>query len=329
MASIFKETIQTIRKWTWHHICVFILTFFSYAFFHACRKAFSNVKDTMAKSFTPENFTEPFYPYDLWQKENMFNNVIDANVFLGELDTLFMLAYAIGLFVSGAVGDRVNLRFMLTFGMCGSAIITFLFGYLSDFVHMRNKYYYYSLFFLNGLFQSTGWPATVAIMGNWFSKSSGGLVFGLWSGNASVGNIIGSLIVASSLNYGYPYGMLLNSILLFCGGVMVFFCLVTHPNEVGLEKSDEKESLKVLQNNDVKIHNKNAVGFCQAFLIPGVLAYALSYACLKMVNYTFFFWLPTYLSQGLHWHDDKSDALSNFYDIGGIIGGVFILYFLF
>ena len=65
-----------------------------------------------------------------------------------------------------------------------------------------------------------------------------------------------------------------------------------------------------------------AIGFFQAFLIPGVIAYSLCYACLKMVNYSFFFWLPTYLSQGLHWNDKKSDELSNFYDIGGILGGI-------
>ncbi|XP_065659896.1 sugar phosphate exchanger 3-like [Hydra vulgaris] len=324
MASVFKDTITTIRKWTWHHFFVFVLTFFAYAFFHACRKAFSNIKDTMAKSITPQNSqnsTEPYYPYKTWNKEHMFETLNDANVFLGILDTLFMFAYAVGLFISGVLGDRINLRYMLTFGMCGSAIITFLFGYLNDVIHMQNKYYYYSLFFLNGLFQSIGWPATVAIMGNWFNKSSGGLVFGLWSGNASVGNIFGSLIVASSLNYGYPNGMLLNSVLLFCGGVIVFFCLIIHPNHVGLETSDEIDSSKLVEN-DVQIQTKKAIGFIQACLIPGVLAYSLSHACIKLVNYTFFFWLPTYLAQGLHWEDDRSDELSNFYDIGGIIGGV-------
>ena len=206
---------------------------------------------------------------------------------------------------------------------------------------------------MNGLCQSTGWPATVAIMGNWFSKSSGGLVFGFWSGNASMGNIFGSLIVSSVLNYGYEYGMMLNSLLLFCGGVIVFVCLIPHPNMVGLQSPDDdivnEDSAIVNQvyeevsypprvhNNDVliendtyqpiiddgkKVNDKKAIGFFQALLIPGVLPYSLSYACLKLVNYAFFFWLPTYLSQGLHWKDKKSDELSNFYDVGGITGGI-------
>ena len=62
-------------------------------------------------------------------------------------------------------------------------------------------------------------------------------------------------------------------------------------------------------------------------MIPGVLPYSLSYACLKMVNYAFFFWLPTYLTQGVHWSDKKADELSNFYDIGGITGRSRIYYY--
>ena len=48
-----------------------------------------------------------------------------------------------------------------------------------------------------------GWPAVVAIMGNWFGKNGRGLIFGIWSATASFGNIIGALMVASVLKYGY------------------------------------------------------------------------------------------------------------------------------
>jgi len=331
-----KKTKQSMRQWTWHHATVFILTFFSYAFFHACRKAFSNIKDSMEKSFSPMNAS--MFPYDTWQKETLFHSETKANVFLGELDTLFLFAYAIGLFFFGMLGDRVNLKAMLTVGMCGSAILTFLFGYLSAILGVRNLWYYRCIYCLNGLFQATGWPATVAIMGNWFSKKSGGLVFGFWSGNASTGNILGSLIVASVLHYGYEYGMLLNSMLLFCGGILISICLIVHPNEVGLEAPSElenKENFKtskegivndqLTSSSDTEIHlhqPTHAISFVQALLIPGVIPYSLSYACLKLVNYTFFFWLPTYLSQGLHWDDSLADKLSNFYDIGGIAGGI-------
>ena len=43
-------------------------------------------------------------------------------------------------------------------------------------------------------FQSTGWPATVAIMGNWFGKKNRGLLMGVWNSHASIGNILGTAV---------------------------------------------------------------------------------------------------------------------------------------
>ena len=190
-----------------------------------------------------------------------------------------------------------------------------------------------NIFFLNGFCQVTGWPASVAVMGHWFSKSSGGLVFGFWSSNASTVNIFGSLIVASVLYYGLEYGMLLNNIFLFCFGIIILVCLVILPNDVGLEWPDDEserdkssrnagnETLHEHQEITIKQPTK-AIGFFEAFLMPGVIPYALSNAFIKFVTYPFFFCLPTYLSEGLNWKDDISDKLSNFYDIGGTIGGI-------
>ena len=56
-----------------------------------------------------------------------------------------------------------------------------------------------------------------------------GLVFGIWTTNSNIGNMIGAAVVASSIDYGYEYGMLLNSLLSFCGGVVVFCCLIPDP----------------------------------------------------------------------------------------------------
>lgn len=324
-----SNVVAELKRWTWHHAFVFILTFFSYASFHACRKSFSNIKDELAEEFSP-NAT--YFPYETWQKDTTFPSKKKADVFLGVLDALFLFAYAFGLFINGVLGDRLNLRYFLAFGMCGSAVITFVFGYLGAVFKIRNKLFYEILQFLNGLLQSIGWPATVSIMGNWFSKSSAGFVFGLWSANASVGNIIGSVVLAQVLNYGYEFGMLLNSLILFCMGLLVLLCLIVHPNDVGLENPDDvQDRIETLTDNEednLSVSNKvlvkqpKPISFIEAVFIPGVIPYSLAYACLKLVNYSFFFWLPTYLTQGLHWKDDKSVEFSNFYDLGGIIGGM-------
>ncbi|EPB69276.1 hypothetical protein ANCCEY_11638, partial [Ancylostoma ceylanicum] len=64
------------------------------------------------------------------------------------------------------------------------------------------------------------------------------------------------------------------------------------------------------------------ISIIKAILLPGVLAYCLCNACLKLVNYAFFFWLPLYLTEAYQWDEAKADELSIWYDIGGIVGSV-------
>lgn len=47
----------------------------------------------------------------------------------------------------------------------------FIFGSVLEWSHYYNKYLYVAVWICNGLLQSTGWPAVVAVMGNWFGRS--------------------------------------------------------------------------------------------------------------------------------------------------------------
>lgn len=62
------------------------------------------------------------------------------------------------------------------------------------------------------------------------------------------------------------------------------------------------------------------IGLIEAVFLPGVLAvancigyhflssqfqYCLCNACLKLVNYAFFFWLPLYLTEAYHWEESR------------------------
>jgi len=72
----------------------------------------------------------------------------------------------------------------------------------------------------------------------------------------------------------------------------------------------------------VQEEKKVKVTFWAALLIPGVIEYALSYFALKLVNYSFFFWLPYYIHNKFHWDDTESNSVSTWFDVGGIIGGI-------
>uniref|UniRef100_A0A3B5M5U4 Sugar phosphate exchanger 3 n=1 Tax=Xiphophorus couchianus TaxID=32473 RepID=A0A3B5M5U4_9TELE len=334
----------------------------SYVLLHASRKTFSNVKVSISAQWTPsvQNDSAPaFSPNETWEDNHLFADEKQATLFLGALDSIFLFSYAVGLYLSGIIGDRVNLRYVLCFGLCGSAIVEFLFGTLTEWLHVYNVYLYCSLWVLNGLLQSAVWPCVVAVMGNWFGKTGRGFVFGLWSACASVGNILGAFLASSVLKYGYEYAFLVTSVVQFAGGVVVFFGLLTSPKEVGKSRkkyerlqrletglspvetdtdshrplmSDEEEDEQEVETYSQRCRADqppeepvdeppHAIGFFQAFRLPGVLLYSLAYACLKLVNYSFFFWLPFYLSNNYGWKEAKADQLSVWYDVGGIVGG--------
>ncbi|XP_075414851.1 sugar phosphate exchanger 3 [Tenrec ecaudatus] len=335
-----------LSRFSHHHVVVFLLTFFSYSLLHASRKTFSNVKVSISKQWTPTAFNKSAeLPAELWSSNHLFPDAEGATLFLGTLDTIFLFSYAVGLFISGIVGDRLNLRCVLSFGMCSSALVVFVFGTVTEWLHFYNKWFYCALWVINGLLQSTGWPCVVAVMGNWFGKAGRGVIFGLWSACASVGNILGACLASSVLQYGYEYAFLVTASVQFAGGVVIFFGLLVSPEEIGLpgveakDGSLEEDSHQPLitgagieddyePNYSVQAggapaepHEVKAISFSQACCLPGVIPYSLAYACLKLVNYSFFFWLPFYLSKNFKWKEAEADQLSIWYDVGGIIGG--------
>ena len=182
-----------------------------------------------------------------------------------------------------------------------------------------------------------------------------GAIMGAWAGNASAGNVFSSWVFFIVLSFstklkGYSSTQNGNwilamhasaGILLFCA-ILVFF-FVRLPNEVGFLNSSQEEddndedpfTSNVNNLNDPlvnsddpndSVQNDEAISFCNALFIPGVIQYSLSYLCLKLANYAMFFWLPFYLS---HSKADSTgsatsiDVISSSFDYGQILGGFF------
>ena len=53
--------------------------------------------------------------------------------------------------------------------------------------------------FLCGIFEATGWPGVVAVVGNWFGHAKKGLIMGIWNSHTSVGNIVGASISGTNV----------------------------------------------------------------------------------------------------------------------------------
>ncbi|XP_008481754.1 glucose-6-phosphate exchanger SLC37A2-like [Diaphorina citri] len=81
----------------------------------------------------------------------------------------------------------------------------------------------------------------------------------------------------------------------------------------------DDETTPILQPNP---DDKQAVGFFTALMIPGVLEFSLSLFFVKLVNYTFLYWLPGYIKISTSLDAQLSGDLATVFDIGGILGGI-------
>lgn len=64
-----------------------------------------------------------------------------ATQLLGELDSAFLFSYAIAMFISGLIAERVNLRYFLSLGMLLSGVFGYLFGIAKSYdIHSLTYY---------------------------------------------------------------------------------------------------------------------------------------------------------------------------------------------
>ena len=179
-------------------------------------------------------------------------------------------------------------------------------------------------------------------------------MFGAWSTHQNLGHILGSCVIALLLDYGFEYGMLFNSVLLFYGGVLVFFCLIPHPSHilhtsddqvssvvgyVSRERCDNSETDNITSHTDENEstgdstsgqvggdkscrRTKEAISLTEAFGVPSVLSYSVTLFFAHMVSSGLLFWLPTYFSEKVNLTEKESVWMSNMLDVGYIIGSV-------
>ncbi|NXP00141.1 G6PT3 protein, partial [Certhia brachydactyla] len=310
-----------------------VLTFLSYTSYHLSRKPISIVKSQLhpncsALGPNPHNDSNSttwccWAPFDGDNYKELF----------GALDNAFLVAYAIGMFISGIFGERLPLRYYLSGGMVLSGLFTALFG-LGYFWNIHVLWYFIIVQVCNGLVQTTGWPAVVACVGNWFGKGKRGLIMGIWNSHTSVGNILGSLIAGAWVSSAWGLSFVVPGIIITAVGIICFFFLVEYPEDVDCSPplhhvscADSQRAClsSVDHSNSPKepAEEPEAISFFGALRIPGVVEFSLCLLFAKLVSYTFLYWLPLYIVNVAHFGAKEAGDLSTLFDVGGILGGIF------
>ncbi|KAM3862205.1 glucose-6-phosphate exchanger SLC37A1 [Diretmus argenteus] len=355
----------------WYRALTFCLTFLLYTSFHLSRKPISIVKSELHKncSYASELATASISNGQQPSLTSLHTDMdcswkpFDTNNYkqlLGTMDYSFLCAYAVGMYLSGIIGERLPIRLYLTVGMLASGLFTCMFG-LGYIYNIHSLGFYIFVQVANGLVQTTGWPSVVTCIGNWFGKGRRGLIMGLWNSHTSVGNILGSLIAGYWVSSNWGLSFIVPGIIIAAMGIICFLFLIEHPNdlkgihaqssypsnhvpaknwngvnghtEVYLQYNESYDTELLLPRDSVCVpvqqvvivkseSEPSAISFMGALRIPGVIEFSLCLLFAKLVSYTFLFWLPLYITKTAHLDAKKAGDLSTLFDVGGIVGGI-------
>nr|CAD7404667.1 unnamed protein product [Timema cristinae] len=232
--SIHKLSLSLIANKTvsndMYRSSILLLTFMAYTCYHLSRKSISVVKNVLNQNCSfqmPDGLNSSDIHWCDWAP---FNGN-DSSTLLGAVDSSFLFAYAIAMYFSGYVAERVNLRYFLTFGMIMSGIFSYLFG-LAYSLSIHSIWYFVIIQILAGIVQTTGWPGVVSVVGKWFGKEKRGLIFGIWNSHTSIGNILGSVIAGEFVETNWGVSFIAPGAIIAFGGFIIFLFLVENPSNV-------------------------------------------------------------------------------------------------
>jgi len=206
------------------------------------------------------------------------------------LSSLFLL-YAIGQFINGQLGDKLNSRRIITLGLLCSAVLNIIFGFTGGILGLMIV-----IWGLNGYFQSMGWGPTVKAMANWFPLKTRGKISGRLGTSYILGGAISWLLAGTIIKYfNWRFTFWLPSI--FCIFIAIHWLVRARnaPEEVGLPSLEDQE--KGIENSEIS--KDEHIGFNNTLKItllnPYIWFAGFGLFGLNIVRYGFMSWAPTFM----------------------------------
>jgi phosphoglycerate transporter family protein len=258
---------------------------------------------------------------------------------MGWVFSAFPLVYGVGKFVSGAVCDRVNVRYYMSTGLLLAAFCSVLIGLAPSIARACGGLFHTVLsplpfiavfYSFNGLFQSTGWPPVARLMTNWFSPKRLGTYWGVVNMSHQIGS---GIILVGGAWLGQHFGW--HSIFFMPAAVCALISLFLLENLCDTPESEGLPPLEVYENLEsswkVEKEESSRISLKEIFLRHILPNRALWLVCLAnfflyVVRMGFFNWAPTFLQEARGSSPIGSSFQSAFFEISGIFAGIFAGY---
>ncbi|MDD5193386.1 MAG: MFS transporter [Candidatus Nanoarchaeia archaeon] len=230
---------------------------------------------------------------------------------IGIVLTALFTTYAIGQFINGQLGDKVDSRYYVTLGLAISAIINLIFGFFSNGI----MFAMILLWGLNGIFQSMGWAPTVKTINNWYHPHKRGKASGILGTSYIFGNAVSwafaGLIVGLA---GWRWAFIIPGIVCLFIAVHWFILGRSSPEKVNLppieEEGDDGEKASLAYTLKKTLTNKYVwiIGFGLFFL--------------NIVRYGFMDWAVTYMFEIQKATISTAAYKAILFPIAGILGAL-------
>lgn len=268
--AVPAERVEPLYK-RWR-MQIFAITWIAYAGFYFTRQSFSVAKVGILEDPTV--------------------NFVLTKAMLGNLDALYLAAYAVGQFMWGTLADRFGPRVVVLGGLAMSAVAAATLGIVPALILFA------PVMIVQGLAQSTGWAPLCKNVAQFFTISERGRVLGLWSTNYAFGGLVAAPFVG-----WIAYGVFDTWRAAFlAGAAVVVLVLVTflvlqrnRPADVGLPPVDEyRGETVVTPAPEEKPRPPRSVreAFLAAVRDRMVLTLGIAYFLLKPARYAILLWGP-------------------------------------
>ena len=237
---------------------------------------------------------------------------------MGLIDSVYLVSYAVGQFVWGALADKVGPRRVLLSGLLASIVCAIAMGastWLTAFLVIN---------FLQGLAQSCGWAPLAKNLSCWYSRRERGRILGLWSTNYAAGSVVAFTIAGGAIAWfgHWSYAFYVPAACLFGIFLLLYFFHADRPQDVGLPSIDAYHGdLEKGQeeNDEPKAETTNWLELIRQPMI-GLLAF--TYFLLKPTRYAILLWGPYYVTLKLQTGALFSATIASTFAIAGIFGAI-------
>jgi sugar phosphate permease len=276
---------------------VFVATWLAYAGFYLTRKSLSVAKVELKK---PE----------VWGLSTETLATIDGG---------YLVAYALGQFLWGVLGDRLGTRRVVVAGMAGSVAVAVAMGTAASAASFG------LLFALQGVFQSSGWAPLTKNMGEFFPRRVRGRVMGFWCTNFALGGMIAGVVAGLAAKHGgWRMAFLVPAAILAVIWGVFAWLQADRPEDVGLpspESASGDDEAVIVPGERVTDEPEGAWQTIREVVTsPTVLVISFVYLLVKPLRYLLMFWAPVYLNERLGTDVAESGMLGSLFDLAGPVG---------